>query len=72
MMYLIVPLSVVAGALLQFTVPMPLVLTCRLNPVEGEGHETSAVLELVIEIESIGEPGVCTTENKLQKPPVSE
>lgn len=71
-MYLVVPLSEAAGALLQFTVPMPLVFTCRTNPVDGDGHDTSAVFELVIEIDSNGEPAVGTTDSKLQKPPVSE
>ena len=44
MMYLMVPLSVtvsVAGD--QFEVAR-LVLNCRVNPVEGDGQEMSAVL----------------------------
>ena len=73
MMYLRVPLSVGAvRMLLQLTLPRPPVFCCRVNPVEGEGQEIMAVLVGVIEIESNGEPGVCTTERRLQKPPVME
>ena len=73
MMYLIVPLSVgEVTTLLQFTVLMPLVFCCKLKPVEGDSQETIAVLVEVMVMASSGTPGVCTTESKLQKPPVRE
>ena len=73
MMYLIVPLSVgVVSTLLQFTVPTPFVFCCKLNPVEGDGQETRAVFVAVSKMLNKGEPGVWTTESKLQKPPVKE
>ena len=73
MMYLIVPLSVGdVTTLLQFTLATLLVFCCRLKPVEGEGHDTNAVFVVVSVMESNGAPGVCTTESKLQNPPVME
>ncbi len=44
---------------------------CRLQPVEGEGQETIAVLVEVSVIVSKGAPGVCTAK-RLQNPPVRE
>ena len=73
MMYLMVPLSVgVVAMLLQFGLAMLFVFCCKVKPVEVDGQETIAVFELVRLMERRGAPGVWTTENKLQNPPVSE
>jgi hypothetical protein len=49
-----------------------LVFTCKLKQVEGEDQDTGAVWLLVIEMASVGAPGVCTTDSKTQKPPLKE
>jgi len=65
MMYLILPLSAgTVGTMLQLVAPMPLVFCCRMNPVEGDGHETIAVFVLVSVMASKGAPGVCRTEKQ--------
>jgi hypothetical protein len=50
----------------------PFVFCCRVNPAEGDGQKIIAVFVGVMLIESKGAPGICTTESKLQKPPVME
>ena len=73
MMYLIVAVSVgVVTTLLQFTEATLFVFCCNTKSVEGDGQETIAVLVAVIVMASNGAPGVCTTESKLQNPPVTE
>ena len=73
MMNLSVPLSVgVVTTLLQFTEATPFVFCCSVKPVEGDGHETIAVFVAVTVMASNGAPGDCTTDSKLQKPPVTE
>src|SRR5712671_5195627 len=70
-MNLFVPLSLtVSGAPTQFAV-LRLVFCCNAKPVEGDGHETSAVLVGVSLIVNGGAAGVCTA-NSDQNPPVSE
>jgi hypothetical protein len=44
---------------------------CKFQPVEGAGHDTTAVLVVVRNIKSVGAPSVCTTE-ATQNPPVTE
>ncbi len=58
--------------LLQFTELMLLVFCCKVQPVEGDGQVTATVFVAVRVMESSGAPGVCTTESKLQNPPVNE
>ena len=69
---LVVPLSFgVWPTSVQFAVPK-LEFCCKLNPVEGDGQETIAVLVCVSVTVSSGAPGVCTAAIRLQKPPVTE
>ena len=42
------------------------------KPVEGNGHETTAVFVVVSVTVSVGAPGVCTAAMMLQKPPSTE
>ena len=73
MMYLIVPLSDgVAVTLLQLGDPTLFVFCCKVKPVEDDGHEISAVFVAVRTMLNKGAPGICTTESRLQNPPVSE
>ena len=55
--------------MLQFGVAIPLVFCCSVKPVEGDGQETATVFVVVRAMVSSGEPGVCTAEIRLQKPP---
>ena len=45
---------------------------CKVKPVALDGHATTAVLDEVRKIRNVGDPMVCTTDSKLQNPPVSE
>ena len=71
MMKLIVPLLVTLCTGAIQLVVVKLAFCWRLNPVEGNAHETRALLVAVSAIVSNGAPGVCTA-NKLQKPPTRE
>ena len=44
---------------------------CNVQPVEGYGHETVTLLPECVMVKG-GAPRVCTTEMRLQNPPVSE
>lgn len=44
---------------------------CNTKPVEGYGHDIFTLLPECITV-NVGEPRVCTTEIKLQNPPVTE
>ena len=44
---------------------------CNVQPVEGYGYETVTLLPECVMVK-VDAPGVCTTEMRLQKPPVSE
>ena len=58
MINLLVPLSSrVSGGVTQFG-GARFVVTCRLNPLEGDGQETFAVLVVVNRIFNVGAPGV--------------
>ena len=59
MMYLIVPLSVTLWEFVPQLAVARLVFTSRLNPAEGEGQYTIAVLVAVSAMPNTGAPGVC-------------
>ena len=56
---------------IQFVV-FKFVSCCNMKPEDGYDHETIAVFVVVSVIDNNGEPGVCTTANKLQNPPTRE
>src|SRR5262245_57225224 len=71
MMNLFVPLSVtVCGAATQ-VVALRSPFCCNVKPVEGDDHETMAVLVVVRRMLNNGAPGVCTAKSD-QNPPVNE
>src|SRR5208283_3699015 len=72
MMNLFAPsLLMVSAGVAQLAV-LRSVFSCKFQPVEGKGHCTTTVLVMVGKILSSGAPGVCTTESKLQNPPMTE
>ena len=71
MMNLFVPSSfTVCGAPTQLDV-LRSPFSCSVKPVEGDGHETTAVLVVVRRIVKKGAPGVCTAKSD-QNPPTRE
>ena len=44
---------------------------CNVKPVKVDGHDTLMLLPECVTVNT-GAPRVCTTEIKLQKPPVTE
>ena len=52
---LVVPSSVgVMATLFQFVVPMPVVFSWRVKPVEGDGHDIATLFVVVIRIANDG------------------
>src|SRR5688572_8739567 len=70
-MNLFVPSSpTICGAVTQLVV-FRSAFCCSVNPVDGEGHEMSAVLAVARRMVSAGAPGVCSAKRD-QNPPTSE
>src|SRR5262245_41094431 len=68
-MNLFVPLSLTdCGAVIQL-VAFRSAFCWRMNPVEGDGHETTAALGAASRMVSSGAPGVCTATSD-QNPPM--
>src|SRR3954447_1802529 len=72
MMNLFVPSSVnVSKTLPQLGLSMPFVFCWIANPLEGDGHETTAVLLAVRAMDNNGAPAVWTRTTPPQKPPLT-
>ena len=70
-MLLFVPSSeMVKPLVVQFAVPKS-GFCCSTKPAEDDGHEMMTLLAECVTV-NVGAPGVCSTEIKLQKPPVTE
>ena len=70
-MLLFVPSSkIVKPLVVQFAV-LKSEFCCNVKPLEADGHEMVTLLPECVTV-NMGEPMVCTTEIKLQKPPVTE
>ena len=70
-MLLLVPLSEMVKPLVGQIAAVTVVVCCKIQPVEGDGHETVMLRPEYVMVK-VGAPAVCTTEIKLQKPPVNE
>ena len=70
-MNLVVPLSFTVSLGVAHVPPDGIVFCCNRQPVEGEGHETTAVLVVVRKIFNVGAFGDWMAYSA-QNPPVSE